>query len=186
MSNYNKMIESRNGKISMYADNGYWGRRITDPAGLAEVMTATDMAKILDMCGGDFSLLDENTAKAISIKATLILEKQEEYNKKRAEANRRKAEEHHKVIIQEIRELVGDRPAFNTIDIQIAARNAGYTVRTRQMYAYHIGREAWWGDGEHTMESAVCDAEYVEVVLRNGRTSTQRVKPVKGGYRFKK
>ena len=154
-----------------------WG--ILSAEMIAEDMTATDVTRLLDACGGDFSKLEANTAKAMGIKAALLLEKQEEQAKRRAECRKEKAEERHTCIMDEIRSLCGDSPCFTVTQIQLEAARQGEVVRTRQMYSRHLARAYCDGAVVHLGYSY----KAVPVVYANGTNGTQRIRQ-KGGYKF--
>ena len=150
-----------------------------DPELQAEMMTTPIMESLLDACAGDFSRLHPNTAKAISIKATLLLEKREEQAKRRAEYRQRKAEQLHNCIVEEIRTLCGDSPCFTATQIQLLAAQNGLPVRTRQMYSSHLRRAHCDGVVAPVRESY----KTVHVIYANGKSGTQDIRQ-KGGYKF--
>lgn len=146
---------------------------------MAMNMTDADLMKLLDTCGGDFSQFSDMTAKAIALKATLMLEKQDERKRKAVEYAKQRAERVHSSIMNEIEEAVSDIPIFTPTIIQQAIIKNGGTPHTRQMYSSHLRRACY----EEKVKKMSGQTEYIEVIYANGHIGKQRVNQ-KNGYKF--
>lgn len=165
------LIYEENGSIFFAPDRWKFGP--PTPENIATAMTQKDVETILNACGGDFSRINPDVAKGMALFAALSLEKREERNKKRAEDRVRRAAEFHKAILAEIHELMGDKE-FTITELQLAARDNGYPVRTRQMYSYHLSLAIWYDD-VRTVERNYHGSDSITVILRNGKTSGQTI-----------
>ena len=173
----NEIRKNENGKIYL-AIPYYWDHISANM--LAESMTAADMERLLDACSGDFSKQEAETARAISIKATLLLEKREEQAKRQAEYRKQRAKQIHECIVDEIRTLCGDAPCFTPTVIQLLAAQNGLPVRTRQMYSSHLRSACYEGIVSPVNESF----REIHVIYADGKSGTQCIRQ-KGGYKFK-
>lgn len=175
---------AKNGIIRINSNNSIsfepndWKFGSATPENIAAAMSQKGVETILNLCDGDFSRIESNTAKGMALFAALSLERREEQNKKRAENRARKAEEFHKAILAEIHELMGDKE-FTTIELQLVARDKGYPVRTRQMYNYHLSLATWYDD-VRTVERNYHGSDSITVILRNGKTSGQTIPGSRG------
>ena len=171
-------IRNKDGIISFMPN--VWSR---SPAFLAGFMVPSDMEEILTACGGDFSLLDENTAQALSILASRMSQKRKEKNEEAKKARKARSTWFHNLIIDEIVDLMKDSGGFRTCDIQLAAakRGKGFPVRTRQMYAAHLCREIKEnGRITHLTSEGGC----ITVIYKDGHSGSQLI-PSRGMWHVK-
>lgn len=159
---------------------------------MAQLLNATAIAIILDGAHGNFDCIDSTLQEAMSLYGTLSWEKQEQKIQKEAKRRARKAAEHHKQIIDEIEDLMGDTESFTVEDILEKASAVGYaTIRTPEMYRYHLYKE--WCESSSRIESALVEGadlgKTISVVLRDCKTVKSIVlgyKKPRYGWRFVK
>lgn len=176
--NHNKSIKNKNGIIAFcaYDDCGYG--RINDPYELARIMSTGDFLDIFAACEGDFLLLEQNTRKAMVIKGQDLNGNYKERLSRQAIYRKEREKRRHNEIMAEIRELMADKKNFTVIEVQLAAvnRGNGFPVRTRQMYTSHLRQAV----EENIVENDFSDSSvYINVILRDGRKSSQRIPDIK-------
>lgn len=181
---YNTIERNANGQIVLCTAYGSWYGcgRTRSAQETANLMTASDMEKLLIESGGDFSRFDPETAQAIAIKAKELAEKRQEREKKQKEYRAQKRQEKHENIMSEIRSLCSDIPSFTPSQIQLLAakRGGGFPVRTRQMYSKHLSTARKDGEVQRVYDSFTT----VYVVYADGKSGTQNVRRKDGGFVF--
>lgn len=163
-------ITMENGKIC-YHSFSFYRSSIQDIAGDLSEM---DILNIFSQCYGDFSLIDDQLAAAIANKLILIKAAKENQLERRKETRKEEAQEFHRSLMVEIKHLMGEGTPFTTLDVQLAARQRGngYPVRTRQLYNIHLCKAC--ADNEVITVNDTTSS-CINVILRNGKHSTQRI-----------
>lgn len=166
------------GKI--VCENFFYGRNI--PAQIAGAMTTKDLEEILIEVKGDFSKLEDNLAKAISLKAVEMAAVRNQTRERQKATRKERSEEYHNKIMAEIKAATQDMDLFFPGDVQKAASEAplGFPVRTRQTYTVHLQKAV--NDG--IVQRLYPEHKKVTVVYSNRKIGEQNIHFGKEGYRF--
>ena len=172
-----EIITTNEGKIIL-TSGYYYGSRYSSAEQMAIYMTDSDLEKLLEACGGDFSKFDDITAKVIALKASAMVQKRNERKAREALARAERKEARHRAIMDEIKEFNED-VTFSATSIQRQVANSGRTPHTRQMYTAHFRKACADGEMKRVGDTIKC----ITVVYANGKKREQKIVE-KGYYKF--